>query len=94
MSNELDELLLTLSYSGMKCWHRCLSLLKRNTDATKACTVVLSLHLFTDIVSKKYYYFGIKELVERSLLLATNDKNVFIVNIKHANKLYKPKLDI
>jgi len=94
VSNDLDEIVLKLSFSGMKCWHRCLSLLKRSGDATKACSLVLNHKLFDDVLSRKYYYLAVKELVERSLLLATDVRGTYVVNIHCANKLYKPKLDI
>ena len=94
VSNNLDELLLTLSFSGLKMWHRCMSLLKRNGDPTIACTIVMNYHSFCDILSQKYYYIAMKELQQKDLLLATRYKNRVIVNIDYANKLYKPKLEI
>ena len=94
VSNNLDELLLTLSIHSIKMWHRCLSLLKRSPDATSACSITLSYENFSDILTRNYYYKAKKELVHHRLVLATSKSSIYVVNILYANKLYKPKVEL
>lgn len=92
VGNHVDELVLRLSPAALRMWHRCLSLLRRNTDPVLACSFIMKLELFEDIVTRNAYFKGKKELIRYDLILPTKDNKLYIVNIKHANKLYKPKL--
>lgn len=94
VSNDLDEVLLEHSYHAIKMWHRTMSRLKRNRDASKACTVTMKYKAYEDILSRNYYYLALKELVNSSLLLPTPVKQVYVVNLLYANKLYKPKPEV
>ena len=94
VSNDVDEVLLTLSYHAIKMWHRSLSRLKRNSDATKACSLSMMYEEYSDILSRNYYYTALKELLDVELIHSTLDKHVYVISITYANKLYKPKLDI
>jgi len=94
VSNDVDELILTLSFHANKMWHRSLSRLKRNQDPVKACSLMFAYSEYQDIMSLNYYYKAIKELLKVSLLYSTPNKSVYVINITYANKLYKPKLDI
>ena len=38
VSNDVDEILLTVSFHAIKMWHRSLSLLKRSKDPSQACS--------------------------------------------------------
>lgn len=94
VSNDLDEILLTLSPHAVKLWHYILMSLKRNKDAHKACQVNVTLHDCITILSKNYYYKALQELLESTLIYATTTKHLYVVNVIYANKLYKPKFDI
>jgi hypothetical protein len=94
VSNDVDEILLTMSFHAIKMWHRSLSLLKRNKDASQACSLHVVYSEYSDILSRNYYYKALNELLDRNLMYKTSDKHVYVVNISLANKLYKPKLDL
>lgn len=94
VSNDLDEILLTMSYHAIKVWHRTMSLIKRNTDPVKACTIKMSYDDYKDIVSRNYFYKAVRELSDGALIYETNRRGVYVINILFANKLFKPKLDI
>lgn len=94
VSNNVDEILLTLSHHALKMWHRSLSLLKRNTDPAKACTINVTYSDYSDILSRNYFYKARTELIESRLIYKTTDWNLYVINVSYANKLYKPKLDI
>ena len=94
VSNDLDEVLSECSLSSIKLWHLIMLCVKRNSDPVKAISVTLSHDMFTGKISRNHYYKSLKELVERRLLLTTDIKHVYIVNVQYAHKLYKPKLDI
>lgn len=91
IANELDEILLTFPPRTYKVWHRCMSLLKRNRDPVKASTLSLKYSLFEDLVSRNSYYKALKQLTESRLLLETGQRQLYLVNVQFANKLYKPK---
>jgi len=94
VSNSLDELLLQCSYHAIKMWHRSVSLLKRNKDAVRACTIEVTFKLYDDVLSRNYYYKALKELTDHKLLIPTPDKNIYVINVQMANKLYKPQLEL
>lgn len=94
VSNDLDEVLLSLSYHAIKMWHRNMTLLKRNIDPIKACSITIVYNNYDDILSRNYYYKALKELLVSNLIYPTSDKHVYVVNLVYANKLYSPKLDI
>lgn len=94
VSNDVDEILLTMSFHAIKMWHRSLSLLKRNLEPSKACTVAIVYSEYSDILSRNYFYKALRELLQSKLLFATVDKHIYVINLIYANKLYSPKLDI
>lgn len=94
VSNDLDELLLTLSYHALKMWHRSLSRLRRNPDPVKACSLQIVLTEYSDILSRNYYYKALDELIGAQLIHKTPVRHLYVINITYANKLYKPKLEI
>jgi hypothetical protein len=94
ISNALPEMMIRMSPRVLKVWLRSISRLRRNHDPVIACTITMSYTYYKDVVSKGSYYKALKELEDEGLLIKTLNKKVFIVNIKHANKLYKPKFEI
>jgi len=94
ISNDLPEMMMKLSHSTLKVWFRIMTLLKRNHDPVYAVSVTLKIEDFNDVVGRTKYYSAIKELIEVKLLLPTPKKNLYMVSITHANKLFKPKMDL
>lgn len=94
VSNELDELLLTMSNHAIRLWHRTMSRVKRNTDPVRVVTIQIEYRDYKDILSRNYFYSALKELCHSSLLLPTDQRSIYVVNLMYANKLFKPKLDI
>lgn len=94
ISNDLDDILLKLKPRAYKVWHRTMTLVKRNHDPVMACSVHMRYEYYTDLVSRSSYFLAIKELVDAELLLKTKSPVIKIVNVKYANKLFKPKLEI
>jgi len=94
VSNDLDELLLTCSYHSIRLWHAIMSRVKRNQDPVKVISIELRSHMFSEYLSRNYYYKALKELVDKELLLLTTTKCLYVINIDYAHKLYRPKLDI
>lgn len=91
ISNELPEIMINMSHSTLKVWLRCLSLLKRNHDPVLACTIKMVHKEFKDIVGRTSYYKSLKELEDMDMILRTQKQSMYIVNVKMANKLFKPK---
>jgi len=94
ISNELPDLMLKLTTPTLRLWLKALSSLTRNPNPVLAVTVTVRLEDYKELVGRTNYYKALKELQDVKLFIPTLRKNVFIVNIKHANKLYKPKLDL
>lgn len=94
VSNDLDEILLKLPYSALKVWHRTMTLLKRNHDPVIACSVLMKYDYYSDLISKPTYHRSVKILVDADLLITTSKSTIKIVNVKYANKLFKPKFEL
>lgn len=91
VSNKVDDLLLTLDPYTVMFWHKCLSMLKRNTNPELSCSLLLNPLQFDSLMKRRKYYYCLKELLKCSLLIATDNKKLFIVNVDYANKLFDPK---
>ena len=94
VANTLDQVLLTCSYHSMKLWHSIMSRVKRNTDPVKVISIELRYTLFSDHLSRNYYYMALKELTDKELIQTTTTKCLYVINIDYAHKLYRPKFDI
>ena len=94
VSNDLPDLMLKLTTPTLRFWIKALSTLKRSQNPVLAVTILVKYEDYKELVGRTNYYKAIKELLKHELFIATLRKNVFIVNIKYANKLYKPKLDL
>lgn len=94
VSNDLDDILIKLPLSTTRVWHRTMKLLKRNSEPTIACTVIVKYDYYKDLMSRKTYFKAMKELKDIKLFINTSTSNMIIVNVKYANKLYKPKLEL
>lgn len=94
VSNDIDELLLTLSDSSIRFWHRTLAQLRRNHDPAIACSVEIKYSHYKDVISRNSYYTAKSQLVDNKLIIPTDNHAIYIVNINYANKLYKPELEV
>jgi len=94
MHNAMPEIMIAMPPRVLKVWLRSISRLKRNHDPVIACTIVMGYTHYKDIVSKGSYYKAVKQLEEDKFLIPTLNKKIYIVNVKHVNKLYKPKFEI
>ena len=94
ISNNLPDILLELEPATCRVFLKILSLLKRNHDPVMAVTLHIKYEYFKNLVGRTKYYSSIKELLDKGLLIPTLRKSVYIISIKHANKLFKPKLEL
>jgi hypothetical protein len=90
ISHYTDELLFHLSYQSLRLWHKSMSMLSTSKDAPKCVTLDLHYKPFKDDFNRSSFYTAIKELVRYRLLLETDQKSVYVVNIQHAHKLNSP----
>lgn len=91
INSKIDDLLLTLDPYTVVFWHKCLSILKRSKDPVMSCTILIDFKQFDSLMKRSKYYYCLRELLKCSLLIATDNNKLFIVNIQYANKLYNPK---
>lgn len=94
ISNDLPELMIAMQPTTLKIWLRMISLIRRSHDPVLACTVHVKHTAFKDIAGRTAYYKALKQLTDMELLIKTKKVSMFIVSIKYANKLFKPKFDI
>lgn len=91
--NDLFEIMLGLNPSALKMYLRTVTLLKRNADPVLACTIKVKYELYEDLFSPRSFKSAKKELITKDLFLTTDHRDIVIVNVKYANKLFKPKVE-
>ena len=95
VSDDLNEILLTLPGPTIKVWLRTVSLLVRNSDPVLAVSVLLPFELFEDLCSRSSFFRALKELKANDLLVKVPGvQSLYLVSPAYTHKLYKPKLDI
>lgn len=94
LSNDMPEIMISMPPTTLKVWLRILSLLKRNHDPVLACTAYLEYDAFTDVAARTSFYKARKKLASMGLIIKTTKRSMYIVNVKYANKLFKPKLEL
>ncbi len=94
INNDLPSLMLKMTTPTLRVWLRCLNLMKRNHDPVYACNIYIDYKLFNDLVAKATYYRALKELRNMNMIRRTPIKNIYIIEIFIANKLYKPKIEL
>jgi hypothetical protein len=96
MSNIDDSTLILMKDMDvyvLKLWILAITLLKRNHDPTIACVIYLKYSEHKDYMCKSYFYKSLKRLIEDGYLIETPKRYHYIINIKHAHKLFKPKFE-
>lgn len=91
VSNDIDEILIRLSPKAYRVWHRTLSIAKRNEDPVLSCVVKCSFSLYSDVSSRNSFFAALEELCGAQLLIKTSSKGIYVINIRYASKLFKPK---
>lgn len=94
VGNDLPDLMLKLTTPTLRFWLKALSSLTRSSNPVLAVTILVRYEDYKELVGRTNYYAALKELQKYELLLATPKKSIYIVNVKYANKLYKPKMDL
>ena len=93
VANELPLILLQLPNNVIRLYLFLLTLLKRNPDIAKACTVQVA-PIDVVFMSRNTFYKCINILHDKELVLKTDQDFTYIINIQYANKLYSPKPEI
>ena len=92
--NTLPEIMESMSVASLRVFIRCLKISKRNHDPVMACSIDVSYQAFQDICAKATYYRCLAELRELKVLIKTPKKSCYIIAVNHANKLFKPTIEI
>lgn len=91
ISHYTDELLSKLQWPTVRLWHICMSRLSTSSNKINCVTLDMRYPLFKDDFKRNSFYVGLKELVRYRLILETDQKYIYVVNIQHAHKLNSPK---